>query len=84
MTVIKKNTNNILVRIWRKGNSMYVSGGNVNWYSHYRKQYGGFSQWLHQFTFPPTVYNSVPFSQDPCQHLLFVFFLMIAIVTGVK
>ena len=32
---------NILVRIWRKGNSMYISGGNVNWYSHYRKQYGG-------------------------------------------
>ena len=42
-----------------------------------------FPQWLHQFTFPPTVYKSF-FILHPHQHLLFVFFLMTAILTGVK
>ena len=38
-------------------------------------------QWLHQFTFPPTVYKG---SLCPCQHLLFAFFVMVAILTGVR
>ena len=34
MAVIKKSTNNMLERVWRKG-PFYTVGGNVNWYSHY-------------------------------------------------
>ena len=41
-----------------------------------------FPQWLYQFTFPPTVYKSF-FILHP-HHLLFVFFLTTAILTGVK
>ena len=32
----------MLERVWRKGNAPVCDvGGNVNWYSHYGKQYGG-------------------------------------------
>ena len=30
----------MLEKVWRQGNAVTV-GGNVNWCSHYRKQYGG-------------------------------------------
>ena len=42
-----------------------------------------FPQWLLQFTFPPTVYKGSVFSIS-LHHLLFVFFLLIAILTGVR
>ena len=40
-----------------------------------------FSQWLYQFIFPPTLHKD-SLSLHPCQHLLFVVFLIIAILTG--
>ena len=40
-------------------------------------------EWLHQFTFPPTVQESQFFS-TPSPALLFVDFLMVAILAGVR
>ena len=34
----------MLERMWRKGKPAYIVGGNVNWHSHYVKQYGGSSK----------------------------------------
>ena len=39
MAIIKKNTNNISEDVEKKEPS-YTVGGNVNWCSHYGKQYG--------------------------------------------
>ena len=43
-----------------------------------------FPHWLYQFTFPPTVSQGFRFSTSSNQHLLFVFFLTITILTGVR
>ena len=42
-----------------------------------------FPQWLHQLMFPQSVYKD-SFFLHPRQHLLFVVFLIIAILTGVR
>ena len=42
-----------------------------------------FPQWLHQFTFSQQCMK-FPFTLHPHQHLLFLVFLIIAILTGVK
>ena len=31
-------------RVGRKGNPLYITGGNINWYSHYGKWYWGSSK----------------------------------------
>ena len=40
----KKSANNKCWRVWRKRKPSYTVGGNVNWYNHYGKQYGGSSK----------------------------------------
>ena len=47
-----------------------------------RSLHSVFSQWLYQFTLVPTMYEGSLFSTS-LQHLLFVFLLMITILTGV-
>ena len=55
MAIIKKNTNNKCWQgSWEKGTLLYTVGGNVNWCSHCEKPPYCFSQWLREFTFPPT------------------------------
>ena len=39
MAIIKKTGNNNVARMWRKENSCALFAGNVNWFSHYGKQY---------------------------------------------
>ena len=40
MAIIKRSTNNILERMWRKGNFPTL-GGNIYWYRQYGEQYQG-------------------------------------------
>ena len=42
-----------------------------------------FPQWLHEFAFLPKAYK-VSYSLYPLQYLLFVLFLMVDILTGVR
>ena len=42
--VIKKTTNNKSAQTVKKREHWYSAGGNVNWCSHYGKQYGDFSK----------------------------------------
>ena len=44
MAIIKKITNKKYWQGWRERGPAYTVGGNVNWYSHYGKQYGGSSK----------------------------------------
>ena len=34
----------MLERVWRKGEPVHTVDGNVSWYNHYGKQYGGASE----------------------------------------
>ena len=40
MTIIKE-TKEVLAKIWRILEYLNTISGKVNWYSHYKKQYGG-------------------------------------------
>ena len=44
MTTIKKTKDNVLMRLWRKRSPSYTVSGNVKWYTHDGKQYGGSSK----------------------------------------
>ena len=44
IAIIKKDTNNKRGRGMEKRGLLHTVGGNVNWYSHCGKKYGGFSQ----------------------------------------
>ena len=44
MAIITKKTSNNVGEDVERGESSDTIGGNINWYSHYRKQYGGFSK----------------------------------------
>ena len=44
MAIIKKNKNNNVGDDVEKRAPLYTTGGNVNWCSHYGKQYGDFSK----------------------------------------
>ena len=59
----------------------FAASCNSSTFQCFEKPPSCFPQWLHQFTFPPTVYKG---SLCPCQHLLFAFFVMVAILTGVR
>ena len=39
LAIIKKTGNNNAARMWKKENSCALFDGNVNWFSHYGKQY---------------------------------------------
>ena len=40
MAVVKKIINNkLLLRMWRKMELLCTVGGNINWFSHYGRQY---------------------------------------------
>ena len=41
MAIMKKSTNNNAGEGVEKREPYYTVGGNVNWYNHYGKQYGG-------------------------------------------
>ena len=44
MAFINKTTNNKCWRGYREKEPLFTTGGNVNWYGHYGKQYGGSSK----------------------------------------
>ena len=44
MAIISKSTNNRCGEGVNKREPSYTVGGNVNWYNHYGKQYGGTSE----------------------------------------
>ena len=44
LAIINKSTNNKCWEGVEKREPTYTVGGNVNWYNHYRKQYGGTSE----------------------------------------
>ena len=51
MAIINKSTKNKCWRGYREKEPFYTIGGNVNWYNHYEKQYGGSSEnWIYDLS----------------------------------
>ena len=44
IAITKKNGKEVLMRMWRNGDPCELLMGNVKWYSHWEKQYGGSSK----------------------------------------
>ena len=44
MATITKTGNKSSGEVVEKNEPSFTAGGNINWYSHYRKQYGGSSK----------------------------------------
>ena len=69
--------------LWGKSPAVQLLGCRADLFLIFEEPPHSFPEWLHQFTFPPTV-KKVPFSPHPLQHLWFSALLIFPILTGVR